>query len=209
MAKKDTSEIKWAAKPPPKQKTKVPIVRPKAAQTLRFFLLDQEVTGVWTHWIGGRTQPCLGEVCECVNWPASKMQRWKGYCMAVQKEGFPLCLVEITPEAYRDCSELQDTTRSLRGSLLTLRRLGTKPNGKVVATVQYSAINVEKPSPISCKEALWEVWFSEGEARLTQAKIAGLGINFQQSEVLAGPSEGDGTVPLPKTDGDDKKGGVQ
>jgi len=208
MERKPTEEIAWAKGVPPKKKIKVPIVRPKTAQTLRFIVLDEEVTQAWTHWLGGRTQPCLGIGCECRQWPQGQNQRWKGYLMCIQKEGIPLCLAEITTEAWRDCPELQDETRSLRGALLTLKRQGSQPNGKVVASVQYNHSAAVKASPIDCKDALWDVWFAEGEQRLTQARIQGLGVRYQEKIKESAEQEGNDTVPLPKTEGVDRKESV-
>jgi hypothetical protein len=180
---RDLSEVNWVnTGPPKKEKPKAPIKRPKTAQTVRYVLLDEQVTEVWTHWIGGRTQPCLGKSCECANWPPKQNQRWKGYLMALEKPAHQLVIVELTPEAFSGCAELQDRSRSLRGALLTLQRQGTQPNGRVKAAVQYSTSDNLKGSPVSVKEALWDVWFAEGESRLTQARIAGVGIHYKELE---------------------------
>ena len=102
--------------------------------------------------------------------------------MGLEKPSHQLVIVELTPEAYTDCAALQDSSRSLRGSLLTLQRLGTQPNGKVKATVQYPTTNEVKGSPVDVRDALWDVWFAEGESRLTAARIAGVSIHYKELE---------------------------
>src|SRR5258708_7862317 len=100
MDKKPLDEIEWANGPPEKKKLRQGIARPKTAESLSFIVLDEKVTEVWTHWIGGRTQPCLGDGCECKNWPATNKRRWKGYVMALRRPTLQLVIAEITPEAY-------------------------------------------------------------------------------------------------------------
>lgn len=147
------SDINWSPEPP--DESWVPIVSVKRQQTLRVIAAGP-VRGVKTHWIDGRSMPCVCKgprdgLCK------SQLARWKGYLPAVYPNGRKV-IVEVTLGAVRSVPEL--LRRELVGLWVKFTRPGDRNNAAVYCELLLElqkAINVVPYDPTPSLFAMWEM----------------------------------------------------
>ena len=120
------------------------------------------VVGVWTHWLEGRSTPCLGK--ECRHCLEGVPQRWKGYAPALwwkvwldQKTGkqqgkWLAVVVEIT----EGLTELKG--RPLRGQVIELRRPGKRRNGPLEFSALDKPAAGDLPDAFDVRPILERLW---------------------------------------------------
>jgi hypothetical protein len=167
--------------PTRQQKVKGPPCRwPGPGETLVLFPAESEVLWYATHFVEGRTRPHLGEICSCWQAEVPVNQRLVGWILAFERSG-RLVLAQVTLNALRYCRQLQDSAIDLRTKKLTLRREGTRVNGKVFATVDdRSPTERDFPAvPFDQRAQLMRVWFDASadmsEVNATAAMLDYLG----------------------------------
>jgi len=147
------SDINWSQEPPDESWT--PIVSVKRQQTLRVIAAGP-LRGVKTHWIDGRSMPC---VCKSPREGLCRSQRarWKGYLPAVYPNGRKV-IVEVTLGAVRNVPELLRT--ELTGHWIKFTRPGDRNNAAVFCELLSElakAINVTPFDPTPSLLAMWEL----------------------------------------------------
>jgi hypothetical protein len=127
-----------------------------------FIILSPHLVGVWTHWIDGRTQPCIkgiGCLCEAEELPT----RWKGYLAAMAQGHDRPVLVELTANAARllPACELEAPHGGIRGRFLRLSRASRRKTGPIEATLGPSAPEGKLLPPCPNVQAeLQRIWTS-------------------------------------------------
>lgn len=129
--------LNWTDGPPKKElRRMLRIAHAPKDGCLDLVILSDHLVGIWTHWVGGRTQPCsCGHGCVCER--ENVTSRWKGYLACCYVTNGKMCLAELTGEAAR-CISLQDsplTGQPLRGLTLRLRRDRQSRGGRVIAGI--------------------------------------------------------------------------
>jgi hypothetical protein len=104
------------------------------------FIVSVRPVTLWTHWDGSDRVRCGGSAETCLWCMASAAKRWSGYLACVSRQSTRQWLAELTYGAVRTSPsrELRDPGLPLRGLLLTLTRLGAKPNSPVSVSVEPS-----------------------------------------------------------------------
>lgn len=156
--------VAWDQMPPhPEENRFLKIHTPKAGGggVIGWFV-SPYLTGVYTHWYGGRTGPCLQpkRVCEGCRMELRRVQ--KGYAIFVTP-GMTLGLLEVTSEVLRQSPALMQTTANLTGRSFRAVRPGQSKFGMVRLTVgppaEAGCEAVEGLDPKMCvRSALAKIW---------------------------------------------------
>lgn len=142
---------------------KVIKVRPNNP-VMGFFLSDQ-VHCVVTHWIAGRTKPCVGMAHDCEGCKIGLEKRPKGYVAVAVDNSGTVWLLEITEQAY-DENLLLASTSGLRGMYFTAKRKG--PNNNSPLQVELSDAKKpakQLPHDVDVPEVLCRIWFGKERNR--------------------------------------------
>jgi hypothetical protein len=153
-------KIRWLTGPPAAEPKEYRILSPKPGQSWEWLVLSDAVLGVETHYIGDRTQPCIGDVCICrkPDYPVAVRQKY--YVAVWAGRDLPQAIGEITADAYKRCPELYQPGVSLRGLRIKVYRSGPKPNSRVRVHVVDRYKEPEKlPLPFDLVCALERIWF--------------------------------------------------
>lgn len=142
---------------PPRPRTRIPA----AGEEVELACLEKRITWVRTHYIAGRTQPCLGQVCACVTSSKPLKARWTGYAMCIDIAARKLCVGVFTEECRRTAPMLGDKLTDLHGARIRLRRRGTRTNGPLTAQVEVGKWPKVGASPVALKEVLRRTWWGE------------------------------------------------
>lgn len=146
--------------PPPRPRRVAKIVRPRPGEPLDVIVYTPQVWGMMTHWVNGRTKPCLAKDCPCQKEGSDLRSLWKGYLLAATYDKLSeLVIVEISVEAAWQCKELQGQCQLLRGARLKLRRANAKANSQVIPELTLNHRTDWPAPPLDLVEALSRVWF--------------------------------------------------
>ena len=144
---------------PEPERTTVYVVSPRVGEPERFTSLSPRVIGVWTHWMGGTTHPCLrpGGVCPGCGEKASR--RWKGCLWGWSYAHRRDALLELPADTVRLTVQLRDSAVDLRGATLTCRRVGPHSNSVVTCEVklgdQRDQRSTEPPDVLAALMRRW------------------------------------------------------
>lgn len=110
------------------------LVRTPAKVRATFLIISERACAKPTHWIRGRTMPCLeNDACEgCL---ADIEQRWKVYLWILQPQFNSINPLELTDHGGEPVMAFQKANGSLRGRRITVWRSGKKDNSPVNAAV--------------------------------------------------------------------------
>lgn len=115
------------------------IVSPKVGSPVSGLVYSSRPIGFSTHWIGGRTHPCLGTGPECIGHVEGIPVRWKGYLFGRSEQTHAPCLFEIPADTYRHNLQLRDDAVCLRGAAIRLIRVGPNVNSPVSCNLRLDA----------------------------------------------------------------------
>ena len=142
------------------------LVRTPRSGTIRGIILNPGLTGTGTHYYGGRTVPCLGSKCKACEDGASP--RWYGYLPIWNSSNDRIAIAEVPDAAADEIDRYHARHNTLRGSILTLRRQGSRPNGRVVADVVPGSIDQSRlPSAVDVQQCLEKIWGINRFAQVT------------------------------------------
>jgi len=176
--------VRWDDRGPDSNRKRVTLVRPGVGGLVRVVLLCARVTGIWLHWVEGRSVPCLGEDEGCPmhdgrdNWGL----RWKGFmgCMTLQVSRPPNQLLEVTQDGWHRSLHLRQLsdTGKLRGVEVQARRGSKGPRARVAyevlcggALVRYAANLPEEPDTKALLAVLFPSVVGPGaERRVTSGR---------------------------------------
>jgi len=121
---------------PPQGGRYTKIVSPKLGVPEKGIVLSRAVLGVETHFIDGRTSPCLGREGGCVGCAERAGKRWKGYLFGHSQTHHCSCLFEIPADSVRRTALLNGGAADLRGYQIELVRVGPQPNSRVLVRLR-------------------------------------------------------------------------
>ncbi len=143
-------ENDFALRPdPPKGPAPLRLVRVKAHRMNPYYftILSTAFWGVYTHWTGDCTSPCLKSKERC---PGCKLQRgrkWLGYLHCLDEAGEE-CLLELTKRAANMLLAGVVSGRLLRGLRIAVQRTEGGKHGRLNANcVGVSARQDSLPAP--------------------------------------------------------------
>jgi hypothetical protein len=87
--------------------------------------------GVKTHYHQGRTQPCTGVLCDGCD--AKRATRFEAYISLVLSPTNEHVIFALTENAAQQLKAAEQKHGHLRGLYLALKRMGSRPNGRLVA----------------------------------------------------------------------------
>lgn len=154
---------------PPAPGPRLPIVRVTDGDTMQVFtVLAREIFGLWTHWTGRTSMPCLNHGVRCHGCESEQPKRWKGYLHVWdhtrKEEGF----VELTPAAAAILLDQAGPQVTLRNLRLQLRRTKGGRHGRLNVQVLPSIGNGEnlppEKLPTHTLSLLWGTSVKRGEA---------------------------------------------
>lgn len=163
----------YADRPQADRRPFYPIWSPTPDREIHVVLVSQSLLGVFTHWIDGRTRPCLGSREECVGCDLKLPRRWKCFLGAFNPASGRLGILEVTQEAFLRCRQLNEDSGKLRGLTVRLIRTGLAKNARVTALVGARVTaGATVPPSFDVKAALERVWFSATPEGLDAAEPA-------------------------------------
>lgn len=157
--------VAWCDEIPPEETPAfVPVVRPvSGCAAVRGIVVSTHAIACWTHWIDGRTVPCLANPARCLPCDQGHGRRRKGYLLVLMRGVERLALLELTEQVLRASPSLIQPTAGLRGKPFEAKRLGQAKNGRVVLTLgQYvpgtSQLLEGLPGSEAIKPLLCRIW---------------------------------------------------
>lgn len=138
--------------------TRYHILRAKPGSPVQLFCANPTLYGVRTHYVEGRTQPCVDDTRGYCDHCQESKPRWYGYIAGLVPLVGRIALAELTFEAASNCPTLREIGTSLRGLHLKIERIGTNKRGRCVATFEPMRVRVNLPPPVDIPAALCAVW---------------------------------------------------
>lgn len=139
----------------------LPVVTLPARGDWRCLVTCEELFTPHTHWLLGRTLPCMGDDCgACVN---ELPRRPEAFCSVITAHNRKHQIVRLTREVASTLLRGVSDARPLRGTMFSLKRRGDRENGHVTATVEEAAFETCRlPSPPVLTLHLCRVWRLDG-----------------------------------------------
>jgi hypothetical protein len=153
---------------PPPPGPRHPLIRVTDGDCQQIFtILADRVFGIWTHWTGRTSMPCLNHGVDCLGCKSELPKRWKGYLHCwdhtTKQEGF----VELTPVAAAAVIEQAGREDNLRSLRLQLRRTKGGAHGRlnvqVLPAIGNAANLPPEKTPVNTLQLLWGVSQKRGE----------------------------------------------
>jgi hypothetical protein len=139
----------------------VRLVSPKVGSPVSGLCYSSAVVGTNTHFLHGRTHPCLGTGPECIGHAEGIPVRWKGYLFGLSDQTHQPVLFEIPADCVRQTIQLRDSAVNLRGAMVRFIRIGPNINSPVRAEVRLDArpqaCPEEEPDIIRWLSVIWGI----------------------------------------------------
>lgn len=143
--------------PPDPRGPSFPIVRTPAFKPLVAIVTCEDLVGTFTHFHHGRTTPCEGDSCEACH--DGLPYRWHAYVSAYNPDSGLHFLFESTAQAAQHFVEYRDAVGNLRGCKFEAKRLGGKPNGRVLMRTRTADMSgLRLPLPPDLTKVLAILW---------------------------------------------------
>jgi hypothetical protein len=118
-----------------------------------------DLLGCWTHWWGGRTQPCEDEDCKACT--EGMPRRWHAYISAWTAQPSYHYLLELTRNAIEPLLDYRKEHGTLRGCYYEARRSGPAKNSRLLLSCRPADLAGLKlpPEPhlIHCLAVIWSI----------------------------------------------------
>lgn len=163
-----TTGIAWMDEPPSGDTPFIPILSPKAGETLQAVSLSSAILGVQTHYAFERTMPCYLDRDQCSGCKNKLARRWKGYLAGFQPALGRFVLIELTRQAYEKARRQLAIITDLRGYNVSLHRHGRARNAAVSVDFRSWCLphDPKLPKSFDAKAALMRIWSRVGELPL-------------------------------------------
>lgn len=154
----ESKHIVWQSAPPSEfRPCKYRILRTPVGSSISGIILSENVLGTATHYLGGRTQPCIGSLCPCATKPIR--QDWHGYVYLLGKKTREIVIFEITAGPALKLNENWNRYKTIRGLEVLFSRTGTNTNGKVICNCGDLVRNADElPSVPDITEMMSAIW---------------------------------------------------
>jgi len=150
---------------------------------LRIVCLSPDLLGIHTHWIGGGTRPCLsGGVClPCQH---GVRRDWHAWVTGYDPTNGHIRIVELTENAAGPPARWIDSTGTLRGARLTLRRPGGRKTSPLVSEVEAGSVPAELLPPdadrVRCLLRLWRLPDTH-LAAISTSDLSGISLKLREA----------------------------
>lgn len=149
--------IHWAESPPAtRSRVYAELVTPQTRQGFHGIALAPTISGVFTHFVDGRTRPCAGADCWCVR--EGRQPRWKGYLPILMFPAKKTVLFELTEGAAAQLLAGQVELNSLRGVHFHTYRRTNKTRSPVDVVREPSTYPHFLPEPFDPVPVLLNLW---------------------------------------------------
>lgn len=138
----------------------LPVLRPGCGVggRLEGWALVDQILGVPTHYLNGRTAPCTSHLGKCEGCDGLHREpRWAGFLPVLNKQKRRVCIHEITRGAADACEGLERIDR-LRGRFVVLQRKGEGINNGVVMSLSQETYSGVLPAVPDVPAALCRFW---------------------------------------------------
>jgi hypothetical protein len=154
-------------------------------------LLSNDICGVFLHWLGDRSFPCLGDACELDH--GAEAPRWYGYAPLVVPNFSVPTLVGVSPQAAGQLEYLDGVYNGTRGLAVRFTRKSSL-RSRVLVEVVDERKRVSIPPPFDPRPYLLEMWglFEPLTSEETEEKPATEEQRHRLGEVLHGLFDGKG-----------------
>ena len=144
--------------PPPFRPT-LTLVRLKAGEQMTFRILSERVFGLYTHWNGKKSSPCLKDPAECQGCKRGYSTRWKGFLHVLNVQTQRQLIFECTAFATSLFLDQVEDRRHLRGLRVLCERSRGADNGRLKMTLLPGTTSfIDLPvevCPLATLEKLW------------------------------------------------------
>lgn len=152
------SRIKPVECPDPDRRPWVRQLIPQAGVATRVYCVHNHVQGYATHWIDGRTRPCLNSRMFCEGCQRASEPRWEGYIGVVVWPRKTVAILKITKGAWNYSRTLKREQGALRGKMLICCRLGSQNNSPLSIEMAPAEFSVQLPPMWPLQETLARLW---------------------------------------------------
>lgn len=138
-------------------KTNYRIMRAPANRPLHGVILDEDFTGTHLHFWKGRSTPCESGDCEAC--ASGHRPRWKGYIHLYAPSTKTIVIFEFTERVVHEFRDFVAKMGSLRGAVITVKRLNGKPNGPLyVEFAEGRQDGALLPTAAPIEDTLCRIW---------------------------------------------------
>lgn len=150
--------IRWADRPPADDSLPhLPLIRVPARGSIAGALTTPHILQVWTHYISRRTQPCTTDACPGCE--AQLPKRYEAYASIWTTTPSRHIIVALTPGAAEGLLSSAPNPQDLLGLRVTIQRLGSRANGRLVCRVDGDQVHSSKLPPIPELAAhMFKIW---------------------------------------------------
>ena len=110
------------------------IVRTPQGKEVQAIVLSEQLVGTKLHYWRGRSVPCSGPDCEACK--GGNVARWKGYVLITNRACSQVYIFEFTQRAFDAFDRFFTEKGTLRGAIMTAKRLGKRPNSPLSITFE-------------------------------------------------------------------------
>ena len=162
-------KIRWSRSEGPPPGPKGPQVYTLTANDrLQVVVLGSKLHGFNTHWISGRTQPCVEPRSNCRGCVCKCPRRWAGYLHVYNSARKNTIFLAITPEGKEQLFQGLDGL-DLRGAhLVVTRERIDKRAPMIISVMGHSEPNVKLPPEIDPAPVLAKIWGIDEDGNSTE-----------------------------------------
>lgn len=145
---------------PPCEPRTIVLVRLKAGDTLTCRILSKQIWGIWTHWDGAKSHPCILNAGACKGCKDSQPKRWKGFLHCLNVSNRREMIVEVTSFAFSQfLDQLSAEKGNLRGLRVLFERSKGADNGRLKMSLLASEAGfLELPGEKAPSLTLMKLW---------------------------------------------------
>lgn len=156
--------INWHDAVPKEKRQLIEVWKPKPAIPVNAVILSEGLTGVFIHWLGSRSGPCLAQGdAKCPFCVIDVPRRWEGYLAGFSERTGKKYLIHVSKEAARSCSFLSDGKANLRGSRVIIERTGRAANSPCRARIEpITSLKGMIPAAFDVRAQLMCLWEGKG-----------------------------------------------
>lgn len=172
-------DIRWSDLPPVASRLPhLPLISAKPGRPVVGLVTCRRLRGVYTHFLGNRTQPCMKLNCEGCQ--KNLPHRWEGYVSLWTATPCKHVLVRLTEAAVNDMHGSAPDWTNIRGLHLSVERASSRANSRLLAKVSVYENNQvrlpEEPDLIAHLVLIWRLsgqtdGFSMEELTTTREEI--------------------------------------
>lgn len=156
-------DIRWADRPPDQSRLPhLPLMAARPGRPIRGIITSTRLRGVYTHFLGSRTQPCMK--LNCPGCEKKLPSRWEGYVSLWTAAPSKHIIARLTEAAANEIAENAPDYQNLRGLTINLERASTRANSRLLAKVEVLENNqVRLPAEPDLIAHLVLIWRMSGQ----------------------------------------------